>query len=44
MPLGPIEAAGFFAIVLTVAIIELFRTRALMKQDRTKNKSSADKA
>jgi hypothetical protein len=34
MPWGLIEVAGFFAIVLVLAIADLCRTQALLKKDR----------
>lgn len=34
MPFGILEAAGFFGIVLVLAVIELVRTRALIRQGR----------
>jgi hypothetical protein len=34
MPLGIIEAASFFGIVLALAVFELVRTRALIARER----------
>lgn len=38
MTLGPLEAAGFFAVVLALGLIELLRTRALIREGRAEEK------